>query len=488
MEKIVDEIVEKYLIASNPIKKWIAIIFGCLFTIFSIAGIFIPGWPTVSWAVPAAFLFSISSEKLFRWSLTNKFFGPAILEYYSSGKTIPKHAKIGICALIFLMVVISAITTFHLGDPGYGSATIFIVGLMGIFYVIFMVKSRDSPERIKSSKIKITMYSIMYAVMLLLPVMYSGAGYAIASQSGLELAKTCGVFENNTPSDWDMDDDDWYLNYANGEERIQMRENMNVSEYQFPFEEVSFPSRHEGVMVSGWYQVADLDAPTVVIAHGVGTNGKCKHEPIMMSAMLYKNGINALSIDLQGYGNSTIVDDYMKVGQTEYLDILGAVDYLIDNRSVNDNKIGVLGISLGGLATSIAFSEDERISAMWLEAAPSSFQILVEDKLKELGFPTFLGDSAIRWAEVFMGTNPNEIPATNAALNAGERPIFLCHGYDDDLVPISHSKSFESMAVENDVNISTWYVEGANHVDSVWSHTEAFEENLTKFFFESLSD
>ena len=482
MEKTVDEIVEQYLITSNPIKKWIAISFGSLFTFFSIAGIFIPGWPTVSWAVPAAFLFSISSEKLFRWSLTNKFFGSAIMEYYSSGKTIPKHAKIGICALIFLMVVISAISTFHLGDPGYGSVTILIVGLIGIFYVIFMVKSTNSSERTKPSKIKITMYSLIYTVMLLLPVMYSGAGYAIASQSGLELAKTCGVFENNTPSNWDMDDDDWYLNYANGEERIKMRENMDVSEYQFSFEEVSFPSRFDGVMISGWFQFVDLDAPTVVIAHGVGTNGKCKHEPLMMSAMLYKNGVNALSIDLQGYGDSTIVDDYMKVGQTEYLDIIGAVDYLIDNKSVNQNKIGVLGISLGGLASSIAFSEDDRISAMWLEAAPSSFQILVEDKLKELGFPTFLGDSAIRWAEVFMGVDPNEIPATNAALNAGERPIFLSHGTDDDLVPITHSESFESIAIENGVNISTWYVEGVSHVDSIWSHTEEYEENLTTFF------
>ena len=178
----------------------------------------------------------------------------------------------------------------------------------------------------------------------------------------------------------------------------------------------------------------------------------------------------------------------MKVGQTEYLDIIGAVDYLIDNKSVNKNKIGVLGISLGGLASSIAFSEDDRISAMWLEAAPSSFQILVEDKLKELGFPTFLGDSAIRWAEVFIGVDPNEIPATNAVLNAGERPMFLSHGYDDDLVPITHSESFEHIAIENGVNISTWYVEGASHVDSIWSHTEAFEENLTKFFLEALSD
>jgi len=478
----VDEVVDKYLLTSSPLKKWLSIIFGCIFTFFSIIGVFIPGWPTVSWAVPAAFLFSISSEKLFRWSLTNKFFGSAILEYYHTGKTIPKHAKLGICCLILLMVVISAISTFHLGDPGYGSFTIIIVGIIGICYVSLIVKSRESANTKESSKSKLAIYSILYVIMLLIPILYSGLGFVIATQSGLELSQTCGVFEENKPDNWDMDDEDWYLDYANGEERIKLRQEMNVSEYQFPFEEVTFPSRSEGVTISGWYQFVDSEAPTVIITHGVGTNGKCKHEPLMVSSMLYKNGINTLSIDLQGYGNSTVVDEYMKIGQTEYLDVIGAVDYLINNRSVNENKIGVMGISLGGIAASIAFSEDQRISSIWLEAAPSDFQILVEDQLEGLGFPKLLGGSAIRWVEVFIGINPNEIPASNSALNAGERPMFLCHGYDDDLVPISHSQSLEKLALENNVNVTSWYIEGANHVDSLWSHTEEYEEKLTNFF------
>ena len=82
----------------------------------------------------------------------------------------------------------------------------------------------------------------------------------------------------------------------------------------------------------------------------------------------------------------------------------------------------------------------------------------------------------------FIGINPNEIPASNSALNAGERPMFLCHGYEDDLVPVSHSKSLEALALENNVNVTTWYIEGANHVDSLWSHTEEYEVNLTTFF------
>ena len=53
----VDKIVEKYSVVSNPFKRRGYQLLGCICVIFAIIGIWIPGWPTISWAVPAAFLF-----------------------------------------------------------------------------------------------------------------------------------------------------------------------------------------------------------------------------------------------------------------------------------------------------------------------------------------------------------------------------------------------------------------------------------------------
>ena len=89
----IDEVVEKYCVSSSRFKSKMYIGIGTLFIIFAIIGVWVPGWPTVSWAVPAAFLFSLSSENLFRKTLTNKYFGKAIFDYYATGKTIPKHVK-----------------------------------------------------------------------------------------------------------------------------------------------------------------------------------------------------------------------------------------------------------------------------------------------------------------------------------------------------------------------------------------------------------
>ena len=154
----VDEIIDYYFQSNSPFRSKMYVALGSLFVVFAIIGIWIPGWPTVSWAVPAAFLFSLSSEKLFRWTLTNDFFGPALFNYYSTGKTLPYHVKIIVISFIFLMSVTSSYFVFLVStvkggdltnppswkgrDPGFGAGTILVVGLVGVWYVLSRVKSR----------------------------------------------------------------------------------------------------------------------------------------------------------------------------------------------------------------------------------------------------------------------------------------------------------------------------------------------------------
>ena len=161
MERLqtIDEVVEKYCVASSPAKSKLYVGLGMMFLGFAIIGIWVPGWPTVSWAVPAAFLFSMSSEKMFRLTLTNRYFGAAMFEYYATGKTIPKHAKYGTICLIGLMASISAYfvwlvstkgdgvlsdpSSWNGADTGFGAGTVILVGLIGVWYVGFRVPTRE---------------------------------------------------------------------------------------------------------------------------------------------------------------------------------------------------------------------------------------------------------------------------------------------------------------------------------------------------------
>lgn len=154
----VDEIVEYYFSSRSPFKSKIYAALASLFVVFAIVGIWIPGWPTVSWAVPAAFLFSLSNKELFRWSLTNEYFGSALFRYYSTGKTLPYHVKVIIASFILGMSSLSSyfvwfvstkgdgellvVSSWNGADPGFGFITIILVGLIGIWYVLYQVESR----------------------------------------------------------------------------------------------------------------------------------------------------------------------------------------------------------------------------------------------------------------------------------------------------------------------------------------------------------
>lgn len=158
--KQVDDIIVRYYVSGGSLKNFFYVFLGCLFVIFAIIGMWVPGWPTVSWAVPAAFLFSISNKRLFRWSLTNRFFGDQLLTYYVTGKTLTKHVKVIIMTIIFFMSLLSSYLVWHVSSRGdgvmtdpstwsgkdssaYGSITILVLGFLGIVYVFTMIKSRS---------------------------------------------------------------------------------------------------------------------------------------------------------------------------------------------------------------------------------------------------------------------------------------------------------------------------------------------------------
>ena len=134
-EDILEAILDMHKPSKNPIVRWLWTGLGSIFVVFAAIGTVVPGWPTTSWLVAAGFCFGRSSRRMFRWLLTNRIFGNALLEYYKAGRALPLHSKIVIIGIISLVSVFSIYVVTKLGDPGFGQATIAIVALVGIWFV-----------------------------------------------------------------------------------------------------------------------------------------------------------------------------------------------------------------------------------------------------------------------------------------------------------------------------------------------------------------
>ena len=134
-EEILEFILDTHKPSKNPVVRWLWTGLGSIFVVFAVIGTIVPGWPTTSWLVAAGVCFGRSSRRMFRWLLTNRFFGNALLEYYKAGRALPLHSKIINIGIISLVSAFSIYFVTKLGDPGFGQTTIAIIALIGIWFV-----------------------------------------------------------------------------------------------------------------------------------------------------------------------------------------------------------------------------------------------------------------------------------------------------------------------------------------------------------------
>jgi len=344
-------------------------------------------------------------------------------------------------------------------------------------------------ERWKSLTKNTKISALAIVGIMIFSVGYVGIGYVIASQA-LAVNPGCGMWSENTPSDWDVDDD-WesFEPWPDAEERVEIRRDFDASPYQMSsYEEVTFsPRDNSDITLSGWYVEVDPDAPVVIQTHGMPMNGKCKPEMLLMQGYLAEGGINSLSFDLRNYGDSEVVGDYIAVGQKEYKDLLGAYDWLISEKGYQPGEVGMTAISAGGGAA-IAFAEEPGIGAMWLDSAVLDFPLVVKNELGRLGFPTIFTGPATTVGGWLAGVSLDARSPMEAADDAGEREVFLTHAIDDPRVSVVHSERFEARMLENGGDVTTWYVEDRGHVDAIWGESDEYKSNLISFFTESLND
>lgn len=97
----------------RQIKKIALLIAGSLSLGLGILGILLPLLPTTPLLLLAAACYVRSSERVYKWLITNKWFGPYI-KNFRSGKGIPLKAKIMGVTVLWLSIGYSAFFVIHM--------------------------------------------------------------------------------------------------------------------------------------------------------------------------------------------------------------------------------------------------------------------------------------------------------------------------------------------------------------------------------------
>jgi uncharacterized protein len=253
------------------------------------------------------------------------------------------------------------------------------------------------------------------------------------------------------------------------------------------YETVSFPSRTDNVTISGWYMpVADeANAPTVILVHGLND---CRRSAyiLMPAGMLNRADFNTLVIDLRNHGDSQIIDGRYAAGTMEYRDVLGAWDWLVNEKGFAPERIGLFGTSLGAATVLIALGEELRITAAWEDSSFADINVAVTAELERSGFPTFLSSAGIFMGRVISGRDISSKSPLAAMQNLDGRALFITHGTADERLSVQYAADLAAAIQAQGESVESWIVEGSDHVRAMFDQTAEYESRLITFFQQSL--
>lgn len=244
----------------------------------------------------------------------------------------------------------------------------------------------------------------------------------------------------------------------------------------------------DGLTIRGWFIPASSSAnnpdthDTIILAHGYSHNRAQMNDYMKF---LHAKGFNVLSFDFRGHGESD--GKYTTIGYNEQKDIDGAVTWLKANHPKEADKIGLLGISMGGATSILATANNKGIDALVTDSAFAKLSNAVDSSFTHFsGFPAFpFSPLSMKIAELETKAHIDEVLPIKYIPNIAPRPILLIHSkldtvilYDKNAVPL-----YESAGNPKQL----WLVECGEHVENLSCSGKVYEDRVNQFFEDSLN-
>lgn len=252
------------------------------------------------------------------------------------------------------------------------------------------------------------------------------------------------------------------------------------AEYGYEFQEIKIPTKNSKYLYGWWVPTNNPNngnKPTIILIHGWSRN---VDRTMSYIKRLHPAGYNLLAFDSRCHGKSN--DDKFSSIVKFMEDIRAAIDYSEKLPNVDINRIGAIGLSIGGAALLYAASLDKRIKSLVTIGAFSHPKKVMGDEFKKRKIPYFPFVWFIfKYMEFRIGTKFNVIAPSNNIMKSNAN-IFLIHGVDDATVPIDQAEELHNAGQPDKVQL--WKVEDKGHSDC--NHHPEFWGKILDFYKNTL--
>lgn len=236
------------------------------------------------------------------------------------------------------------------------------------------------------------------------------------------------------------------------------------------------------VRLAGWYLEGTGDATVVLLPGSSATT----HDVVPQAAELHRAGFSVLAYDARGHGRSG--GRAMELGWDAELDVAAAVTYLIDERDSDPDRIGVMGLSLGGEVAIGAAAADGRIAAVVAEGATGRSAADHEWLPDDYGFRgevQLAVDRFTYWlVDLLSPVDGPPAPMRDAVQNLDGRPLLMvAAGRRPD-----EGSTADRLHEAAPADIDVWHVAGADHTGSLRTDPAGWRRVVVGFLRDELDD
>jgi fermentation-respiration switch protein FrsA (DUF1100 family) len=226
-----------------------------------------------------------------------------------------------------------------------------------------------------------------------------------------------------------------------------------------------------GANVAAWWCPLPDSRGTVLLLPGVRAN---RLSMVDRARFLRRAGYSTLLIDFQATGETK--GDHITFGWKESRDVLAAVEFI--RKMQPADHIGIIGSSLGGAATLLAYPP-LKVDALILEAVYPTIKVATTNRLENYLGPIgrWFAPLLLKQLHVRIGVSADDLRPINHIADVS-CPILLINGEKDRNTRPEDAQLLFSRARSPK---QLWFVPNAGHVDLHKAATAEYESRVLAF-------
>lgn len=244
----------------------------------------------------------------------------------------------------------------------------------------------------------------------------------------------------------------------------------------------------DGLMLQAWYvpPPGATPGPAVIFTHGIVSN---RQHWLPELQTIHREGYGAILFTFRNHGESE--GDVTTLGLQEVEDVRAALNHLLAQPEVDNERIAIVGDSLGGSTALMAAAQLPEIQGVVAISPYSSLLGVIGDRAgTDFRLPARPTADLVLWfANRMSGEDLYNVDPLEAAQQVAPRPMWLIHGGDDRTTPAVNTERIAAALEAMDApNVEVWIEPGIGHGAVRMTHRDEFQAGLLDFLNETIGE